>query len=151
MPVFVSNLQEEVPVDEALVSTIEKAAIGVLSAQKVPPGVEVSVALVDTARIRELNRLYREVDAPTDVLSFPMDDPHAGEPETVLGDVVIALPVAVRQAADYGHALGREVAYLTVHGVLHLLGFDHVEAQDREIMRRHEEAVLSGLGLTRDA
>jgi len=151
MPVVVNNMQEEVPVDEALSATIDRAAASVLAAEAVPSGVEVSVALVDAGRIRELNRLYRGVDAPTDVLSFPMDDPHSGEPETVLGDVVIALPVAVRQAGEYGHTLAREVAYLTVHGVLHLLGFDHEEPEDRETMRRHEEAALAGLGLSRDA
>jgi len=151
MPVLVNNLQEEVPVDNDLRAAVVSAAEAVLAREKVPPGVEVSVALVDTARIHELNRRYRGVDAPTDVLSFPLDEPGevADGPETVLGDVVIALPVAERQAREYGHTLLREAAYLTVHGVLHLLGFDHVEPEDARRMREGEEAVLAGLGLTR--
>ncbi|HUW63324.1 MAG TPA: rRNA maturation RNase YbeY [Spirochaetia bacterium] len=153
MPVLVSNLQGEVPVEDGLVTTIIHAADSVLAGEKVPAGVEVSVALVDSERIRELNHRYRGVDAPTDVLSFPLDDPDDAPdgPETVLGDVVIALPVADRQAREYGHSLRREVAYLTVHGVLHLLGFDHHQPEDKQRMRNHEEAALASLGLTRDA
>ncbi|MDA8337106.1 MAG: rRNA maturation RNase YbeY [Peptococcaceae bacterium] len=153
MPVLVSNLQEEVPVEAGLVDTIREAALAALAGQNVPAGVEVSVALVDDARIRELNHRYRGVDAPTDVLSFPLDDPETDPdgPETVLGDVVIAMPAAERQAREYGHPLAREAAFLTVHGVLHLLGFDHHQPEGRRRMRDREEAVLAVLGLARDA
>lgn len=99
----------------------------------------ITIAVLPDGRVRELNRRYRQIDAPTDVLSFPADEP--GE----LGDVVIALGVAKRQAATSGHSLGTELKVLSLHGLLHLLGYDH-ERDDGE-MRRVEQRlrVLGGL------
>lgn len=116
---------------------------------------EVSLLLVDDDQMRRLNLEYREVDQTTDVLSFPMeesvddrvpDDPSGG---LLLGDIVVSLPAAERQAADFGHSLRRELAFLVVHGMLHLLGYDHCTEQDRQVMRREEEAILQGFDLTR--
>jgi probable rRNA maturation factor len=125
----------------------------VLGAEGLRGEVEVSLLVVDDATIRQLNATHRAVDRVTDVLSFPLQAPEelaAGEPTFVgppdnvlrLGDVVVSFPRAKEQAADYGHSLARELAYLTVHGVLHLLGYDHEDEADRRVMRAKEEAAL---------
>jgi probable rRNA maturation factor len=112
---------------------------------------ELAVTLVEDERIRELNREHRDKDEVTDVLSFPLvDEDTAGFvlPEgasTHLGDVVIALGRMREQAAEYGHSVERELAYLTVHGVLHLLGYDHEEDEARMHMRAREEHILAEL------
>lgn len=150
MPVFVSNLQEKVPVDEQLLELAKKTAqVAVLEAGG-PEAAEISLALVDDDYIRQLNREYRGIDKPTDVLSFAMRE---GEllpgGEDLLGDVVVSLETAQRQCREYGHSFEREVAFLIAHGVLHLLGYDHQDEEGRRAMREKEEAVLSRLGLTR--
>jgi len=111
----------------------------------------VTVTVVPDRRIRTLNRAHRGVDRITDVLSFPLEGP--GEVEFVrppsepadLGDVVLALERARRQAGRFGHSFERELAYLTVHGLLHLLGYDHEEETERALMRAREEEILSDL------
>lgn len=117
---------------------------------------EVSLVFCDDAYIRNLNRDYRGKDQPTDVLSFALNE--GEEPEIVdgpaqvlLGDIIISLETAARQAEEYNHSLEREVAYLTVHGMLHLLGYDHMTEEDKAEMRMEEEHVLSLLGITREA
>ncbi|SHN86051.1 rRNA maturation RNase YbeY [Desulfitobacterium chlororespirans] len=116
---------------------------------------EVSLTLVDDARIHELNRDYRGVDRPTDVLSFALQEETEDEPDILdyedhlLGDIIISVERARAQAADYGHSFERELVYLAVHGTLHLLGYDHLEEEDKEEMRRQEEAVMSQIGLLR--
>ena len=121
------------------------------------PDVEISVLLVDNETIRTLNRDYRDKDAATDVLSFPMEEelpdetaPQiiGGPTERMLGDLVISVERAVEQAAEYGHAVERELAFLTVHGLLHLLGYDHVEPDDGDLMEATEVAILARLGLS---
>ncbi|BAF59073.1 predicted metal-dependent hydrolase [Pelotomaculum thermopropionicum SI] len=152
MPVLVSNLQGKVAVDEALTGLLTRAAQEVLKAEGYGEEAEVSLVFVDDAYIHGLNRQYRGVDAPTDVLSFAMQEGEplaGGEEELILGDVVISLQAAERQAGEYGHSLQREAAYLAVHGVLHLLGYDHQGEEERKIMRRKEEEVLGRLNLTR--
>lgn len=112
--------------------------------------VEVSLTLTDDPRIHALNRDYRGKDAPTDVLSFSMSEGEVvaptpeGEPR-LLGDVIISLDTAARQAAEGGVTLQREVAWLVSHGVLHLLGFDHPDAKARAEMKRREDQVLQAL------
>jgi probable rRNA maturation factor len=102
--------------------------------------------LTDDAALHELNRTYRGVDAPTDVLSFAQSEggefalPEGEAPH--LGDVIISLDTARRQAAEYGLALQDEVSHLLVHGVLHLLGYGHEQPEDAQIMRTHEDAIL---------
>lgn len=117
---------------------------------------EVSLVFCDDAYIQNLNRDYRGKDQPTDVLSFALNE--GEEPEIVdgpvqvlLGDIIISLETAARQAEEYNHSLEREVAYLTVHGMLHLLGYDHMTEEDKAEMRLEEEHVLSLLGITREA
>ncbi|AEG16158.1 metalloprotease ybeY [Desulfofundulus kuznetsovii DSM 6115] len=152
MPVLVNNLQEKVPVDEQLVDLVVKVAGEALSLAGGPQHAEVSLVFVDDEYIHRLNREYRGVDRPTDVLSFAMQEgepmPEAGE-ETLLGDVVISLETARRQSEEYGHSFEREVAFLVAHGVLHLLGYDHQTEEEGREMREKEEAILVRLGLSR--
>ncbi|MCL6452449.1 MAG: rRNA maturation RNase YbeY [Alicyclobacillus sp.] len=147
------DVRTEVPagsgIDEAFCTRVLMAA-----GRQLGVSGEVSVSLVSDEEIHDLNRTYRQVDRPTDVLSFPLreggaqaDVPDQPEP---LGDIVVSVPTAVRQAAEYGHSLQREVGFLLVHGMLHLLGYDHqTEAEEAE-MTRLQEAVLTDLGLRRD-
>ena len=106
---------------------------------------EVSLVFVDDDYIRKLNRDYRGIDKPTDVLSFAMDE---GEemPECyvkILGDVIISLPTAKRQAEAYGHTCERELIFLVIHGTLHLLGYDHSDDKEREVMSKQEKEFLT--------
>ena len=113
---------------------------------------ELTVVITDDALVKELNRVYRGVDASTDVLAFG-DADEAGafvpslEPDPYLGDIVISYPRAVEQAAEYGHSTERELSVLVVHGVLHLLGYDHEEVDDRGAMWRVQSAALGRLGI----
>ena len=122
---------------------------------------EINILLTDETGIQTLNLDLRGIDAPTDVLSFPMFEliPGAFSPNGLLdvetrrlplGDIAISLPQAQKQAEEYGHSLGRELGFLTVHSILHLLGYDHIdESVQKAQMRAREEAILSQLGLTR--
>jgi probable rRNA maturation factor len=118
---------------------------------------EVNVTFVGDPQIKELNSHYRHIDKSTDVLSFPMgsDGKYDKNPDSnayVLGDIVISLETAAAQAESYGHSLQREVAFLTVHSILHLLGYDHVNGGEQAIrMRDKEENILIALGLKREA
>jgi len=120
-----------------------------LHAEGLSGTVELSLTLTDDAEVQRLNREFRGMDAPTDVLSFPLlspeESPFVPPPDGILhlGDVVLSHPRVVAQAAEYGHSVQRELGYLTVHGVLHLLGYDHESAADKERMRAREEAILS--------
>lgn len=117
---------------------------------------EVSLTLVDDQRIHELNREYRGVDRPTDVLSFALQDEAEGEPEIldfedeILGDIIISVERARLQAEEYGHSFERELVYLAVHGTLHLLGYNHEVEEDKMEMRRQEETVMNQIGLLRE-
>ena len=114
---------------------------------------EISVTFVDMDEIHQLNREYREVDRPTDVLSFPQfydleeEIPEVGE--ICLGDVVICKDKAAEQAEEFGHSFEREIIYLFVHSVLHLLGYDHMEDDEKACMRAREEEVMEHLGVLR--
>ena len=115
---------------------------------------EVSITLTDNVYIHELNMKYRNIDRPTDVLSFALNE--GEEPEIVdgpvvnmLGDIIISVERATEQAAEYGHSIEREIAFLTVHGMLHLLGYDHMVKNEKEIMREKEEEILNNFNLKR--
>jgi probable rRNA maturation factor len=110
----------------------------------------VDVSLVSDAEIRELNRVHRGIDKVTDVLSFPM--PMETDRETgrvFLGDILLSINRAKKQAEEYGHSLERELAYLTVHGALHLLGYDHMTEAEKAAMREKEEYIMERMGLFR--
>lgn len=133
---------------------IRKSCSAVLKCENIAGDFEVEVSVVDDEQIRVINNDCRGIDSATDVLSFPLSE--NGEfdinPETgafMLGDIVISMEHAIGQADLYGHGTAREIAYLTVHSMLHLLGYDHVNSEDeRAVMRAHEEAVLKVLELT---
>lgn len=129
-----------------------------LAAEKesVPDGSEVSVTFVTNDRIQEINRDYRDKDAPTDVISFALEE--MGEDEVVitgtdlpriLGDIIISIDRAREQAAEYGHSFERELGFLTVHGFLHLLGYDHMNEQDEKEMISRQKSILDAYGLER--
>lgn len=103
----------------------------------------VSLLFTDDEAIHTLNREFRQVDKPTDVLSFPSDEPG------FLGDIAISVPCAIRQAAEYGHSIEREIAFLTVHAMLHLLGYDHIEPAQEEAMRSRQREILAIAGVER--
>ena len=139
---------------------IQRAISAALREEKVPDDCEVSVLLTDNEGIHELNREYRGVDRPTDVLSFPANELSPGEfdadlcerdPETgrvFLGDMAISLEKCEAQAEEFGHSFERELMYLTVHSTLHLLGYDHVdEAEMKRQMRGREDVIMSRLGI----
>lgn len=108
---------------------------------------EVSVTVVDDDRIKELNSAHRGIDSPTDVLSFPLNDgDDIGEE---LGDIVISIERADYQAKEYGHSLDRELAFLTVHSTLHLLGYDHMTEEEEKDMFGRQEKILNSMGLSR--
>lgn len=143
-------------IDELITKAIQAAAVY----EEVHAG-EVVVSLVDDATIQELNRNYRDKDVPTDVLSFAMEesledepeiffDEEEGEPLPMLGDIIISVPTAKRQAEEYGHSLAREIAFLAVHGFLHLIGYDHMTEEDEKDMFARQDAILDQIGLTRE-
>ena len=112
---------------------------------------EFSVIIVDNERIHEINREYRKIDRPTDVISFALEDSEGIEPENyrILGDIYISIDKVKEQAKEYGHSEKRELAFLTVHGFLHLLGYDHMEKEEEKIMFAKQEEILNGFGITR--
>ena len=133
--------------EKLIYTVLEKGA----ELQKVPEDAEISVLICDADTIHELNRDYRNVDAPTDVLSFALNegDDDIPEEEKALGDIVINLDRAISQAKEFGHSTEREVAYLSVHGFLHILGYDHYEPEEKKAMRTAEEEILTACGITR--
>jgi probable rRNA maturation factor len=143
MPVLVNNMQEAVEVPEELLALLEEIGEFVLRLEGRSLNCEVSVILVDNSYIQDLNLTYRGLDAPTDVLSFNLqDDVTDFEADSILGDVVVSLEKAAEQAAAYRHSLKREVAFLTLHGILHLLGYDHETPEEEREMNEKAELVL---------
>lgn len=147
------QLDEGITADSALV---ERAAAAVLAAEQMPEGCEVGIRITTDDELHRLNRDFRGVDAPTDVLSFA-DDGHdsrfvaAPDQPRYLGDIAISYQRVLAQAAEYGHSPDRELAYLTVHGVLHLLGYDHEQGSaEAARMRTREEEIMTILGLPRE-
>ncbi len=132
---------------------IRKACIATLAVEKFNDNAEVDVTIVNDEQIQEYNNQYRNIDKSTDVLSFPLgeDGVYDINPETdnlMLGDIVISIDHALAQAELYGHGLSREIGYLTVHSMLHLLGYDHVNnEEERSVMRKREEIILKKIGL----
>ncbi len=148
----------------AITAHIKKCIAGALAAENIQVPCEISVLLTDNAGIREINRNYRNIDRETDVLSFPMfelepgafpEDPEElldpGEDTVPLGDMAISMEKVRAQAQEFGHSELRELGYLTVHSVLHLLGYDHVdEGPMKRQMRRREEEIMARLEIPRE-
>ena len=153
MNVIISNFPEALVFPAEIAATVKLAAETAGRMYGVSAG-EVSVTLTDNAYIQTLNKKYRQIDRPTDVLSFALNEGEepqiTGAPElNVLGDIVLSVERAKEQAAEYGHGLRREIAFLTVHGMLHLLGYDHIEEDARLEMEREQKAVMEKLGIAR--
>lgn len=145
---YLIELEHEADIAGIDEHALERLAAHALHVEGVAKPSELSVLLADDPTVRELNRAYRGADGPTDVLSFSQLEGEQfarpeGEPPH-LGDVIISIDTARRQAADNAVSLQDEVAHLLVHGVLHLVGYDHEEASDAEVMHRHEDAILGG-------
>jgi probable rRNA maturation factor len=164
----IENEQTLIEIDEMLIKAISDTIRYTLEDQNVSYEGEVSVLLVDNETIRGINRDTRNIDAETDVLSFPMIDYEPGKTYNelysshefgveyfdgdalVLGDVVLSMEKAIEQAEEYGHSIKREVCYLVLHSVLHLLGYDHLNEYDKIRMRAEEEKILNALEITRE-
>ena len=157
MEIIISSSQEEMTPDPALAAIVTAVLAKTAEVYGLEPHTEVSVVLADDRYIQELNFQYRNKNQPTDVLSFALNEGETPaiiadsdmSPDLLLGDIIISLETAARQADDYNHSLEREVAFLTVHGMLHLLGYDHETETEREEMRSEEEHVLMLLGIGR--
>ncbi len=164
---FERDGEEEIGFDyeKMLIKVVEEA----LRQEQCPYECEVNVRLTENEGIRRLNQEFRDLDVPTDVLSFPMveyevpadfsqlDSPEAkimyfnlDTRELLLGDIVISLERAREQSEEYGHSMERELAFLTAHSMLHLMGYDHMEEDERELMEQKQENILQNLGITRD-
>lgn len=160
--IFFEQLSLQTPIIKSIIRTAIRA---VLDAERITVPCEINVLVTDDAGIQTVNRESRNLDKPTDVLSFPMFQLEAGNPPSdwvdyqdpatglvPLGDMCISLERAVAQAAEFGHSTRREVGYLTIHSVLHLLGYDHLdEGAQKAQMRGREEAIASTIrGMRRD-
>lgn len=158
-----NNEQEELEISESLIGLLETILQKAAELEGVDEG-EVDLTFVDNERIHELNREFRGIDRPTDVLSFAMNDTVDDELEIIyeveegeeseeipnaLGDIIISVTRAQEQALEYGHSLERELGFLFVHGFLHLLGYDHQDETSEAEMMSKQENVLTQVGLTR--
>ena len=154
--VIISDEQTEIDVPRGIRLLIRRCCTAVLQEEHFGDDAEVSVCFVDNQRIHELNKAYRNVDRETDVLSFPLGengvyDTNMNTGAKLLGDIVISVPKAMEQAKAYNHSLQREIGFLTVHSMLHLLGYDHENGGIEQVhMREKEEEVLTKIGLKRD-
>ncbi|MGE5543741.1 MAG: rRNA maturation RNase YbeY [Bacillota bacterium] len=156
MKIAVVNQQTTCKWEKSYEPLIRKALNQVGKMCRLAADCEVNVVIVDASDIREFNYIYRGKDQVTDVLSFAMTETHHDEPEyenpepdNMLGDIIICMERVLAQAEEYGHTPQRELAYLTVHGMLHLLGYDHEEENERVLMRSLEDKLMKGLGLPR--
>ena len=154
--IYFDNHQDKHPLYYRLKMLVRKAVEATLDYEQYGNPCEVSVSFVDNAEIRELNKKFRGIDKATDVLSFPLfdyegdsEEPPVDEMLGMLGDIVLSLEQAAVQAEEYGHSFEREVAFLTVHSMLHLLGYDHETGEEDEAdMRRRQSAIMDLMGLS---
>lgn len=137
-----NNQQDQINIKDEMLDLLKKVVVTAAELEGYSGG-EVSIAFVSNQQIKELNNKYRDKNEATDVLSFPID-------KEMLGDIIISAQRAAEQAEEYGHSLKREFAYLTVHGMLHLFGYDHHSEEEKNEMRQKEERVLTQLDISRD-
>ena len=165
--IYTDNRQEKIEVTEELVKALEHTIEFSLKEEEVNIPFEISLLFVDNDEIREINNETRNIDKETDVLSFPMldypkdkvfkdvyknyefDETYMDGEELVLGDIVLSLEKALEQSKEYNHSFKREASYLVVHSVLHLLGYDHMEEDEKKVMRKREEEILGELDIKR--
>ncbi len=156
METLIINQQNSVDYNPEVEKIILQAASRAAAILALAANTELSILLVDNAYIKELNNIYRGVNQETDVLSFAMNELEEEDPVSgltgevnLLGDVVISLEKALAQSKEYGHSFSRELSYLLVHGLLHLLGFDHEDESGVAAMRECEEEIMRSLSLER--
>lgn len=165
--IFIDNRQNKIQVTEELKTTIRDVIQHTLREEKLFMDNEVSVIFVDNEEIKEINFSQRRINEITDVLSFPMlhypkdkvfkevylnyefDESDLFEGRLIIGDVALSLERSKEQSAEYGHSFIRECAYLTVHSILHLLGYDHMEEAQKKVMRKREEEILNDFKISR--
>ena len=160
--IIIENEQEKIVISEEIDATIRQVIEASLKYEECDFDAEVSVTIVDNETIRDINCEQRNIDRATDVLSFPMlyfdengdiiDSDYDLDGDIILlGDIVISAERAMEQANEFGHSFRREIAFLTVHSMLHLLGYDHVDdPEDEKIMFSKQEEILNILGITRE-
>ncbi len=150
-------LDETEKVKESDIELVESLLQHAAKVENIEDGTEISITFVTNEAIHEINREYRHKDAPTDVISFALEE--IGEGETpiiaegmprILGDVIISIDRTKEQAEEYGHSFERELGFLAVHGFLHLLGYDHMVPEDEKVMFGKQDEILESYGLTRD-
>lgn len=152
--VHITDKQNKLKLPTGTRLLIRKACTATLTEEDFPDSAEINVTIVDDSEIHKINKQFRDIDNSTDVLSFPLgvDGVYDTNPENgflMLGDVVLSIEHAVSQGDLYGHGFEREVAFLTIHSVLHLLGYDHVNGgMEKTVMREKEEKILDSLGLS---
>lgn len=161
MGILIEDLQDKVEITDAVLELMNKAVRMCLEAEKFELPYEISIILTDNNRIREINNEQRNIDKPTDVLSFPIVDMYEGvvkssegdidmdEGLVILGDIIISLEKAEEQSIEYGHSFERELIFLLTHGVYHLMGYDHDTSQREEKMLKRQSTVLKTLHLER--
>lgn len=153
----INNDQDKVVFSSENADLIEKIYLYMLKQEDLSEKAEVSLVLTDNEEIKLLNKEYRNIDSATDVLSFPIYEVEElellknkeSEEEILLGDIVVSMEKVTEQSEDYGHSFQRELMYLFVHGMLHLLGHDHLEEDEKKEMRSREEEILEKFALTR--
>ncbi len=148
--IYFSNQQKEIKITPAIRGLVTRAINATLKAEEFDRSAEVSVTLVDLEEIHALNLEQRGVDRATDVLSFPIfDEDFDNDEMAVLGDIVLCPKKAEEQANEFGHSIEREIAFLTVHSTLHLLGYDHeLGEEDDRIMRQKQTNIVNSMGLS---
>lgn len=159
MIINLENAQEKIALADAVLERLQEGLNSVARLNDLGEAAEVDVTIVDDEEIHTLNREYRGMDKPTDVLSFALDEDmdDSDEPELVggpeehlFGDIIISAETALRQAEEYGHGLEREMTYLAVHGMFHLLGYDHMTEAEKAEMRAKEEEALRAINLSEE-
>ncbi len=160
--VYIENEQTQIELTDDHMELLKRTTLACLVEEKINIACEINLLLTDDASIREINQQFRNIDNSTDVLSFPMADIREGkiadegrdydmdEGLLIIGDIVISMETAVMQARQYGHSIERELAFLTAHGMFHLLGYDHMESQEEAVMMTKQETVMDKLGLKRE-
>ncbi len=146
---FDIDIQLQVEVQEEVRALLQTAVSATLTQQNISPPASLSLVLTDDAQLQQLNQAYRQIDAPTDVLSFAAGKPLFDVPDAIpyLGDILISVPYASRQAEEEGHSLPEELQLLAVHGVLHLLGHDHMQPAQKQMMWAAQTAVLAQINV----
>lgn len=158
MDIIINNDQKNISIDNNLLEIMKQVGILALSIAGAIDNYEVSVLICDDKFIQNINKQYRKVDKPTDVLSFVLfEDKNSDEPlyfsesdKVILGDILISAERAKEQSEDFGHPFIREICYLLVHGILHLLGYSHDTDNDKQVMRKMEEKILIKMDISRE-